>query len=61
MQVMLILILVDIQYLQKAVGQNHSPSDSHPLDKEFLITKFLILLLTEGISSLPLTLFGKPS
>ena len=54
---MLILILVDIQYLQNVAfsfekslnGQNYSPSDSHPLDKkDSPIAKFPILLPTGG-------------
>ena len=59
---MLILILVDIQYLQNVVfsfeqgsnGQNHFLSDSHPLDRKILPEQHFpfSLPLRGGISSL---------
>ena len=58
---MLILILIDVQYSQKAAlsyekgsnAQNHSSPGSNYLVKKSTLAKFLI-------SPQPLTLFGKP-
>ena len=65
-QVMLILILVDVQYLQNVAfslekdsgDQNHSWSDSHQLIKQFPAAKFP-MLLHWGKSPLPLNAIWK--
>ena len=63
---MLILILIDVQYLQNLVFsfekgsnvQNHSLSDSHHSIKKFPPAKFPIPLL-KGFSCLPLNTIWK--
>ena len=66
---MLILILIDVQYPQKAVfnlekasnRQNHSPSRSFHLVKKSFPSKISDSTLTGQMSPHPLLLFGKPS
>ena len=68
---MLILTLIDVQYLQKVIssfeksskGQNHSSSGSHHPIKNSPPAKFLIPLPPHWEGNFPthsLTLFGKP-
>ena len=65
-QVMLILILIDVQYLQNLVCsfekgsnvQNHSLSESHSSMKKFSQQNFLFPYW-EDFSAYPSTLFGK--
>ena len=65
---MLILILIDVQYSQKAVlsfekgsnGQNHSSSGSHHPVKKIPPSKISDSTPNWGEPSHPLPLFGKP-
>ena len=65
---MLILILINVQYLQKVFfsfekdlnGQNHFSSGSRQPIKKLPAAKFRILPPTGGDSPHPLTLFGNP-
>ena len=67
-QAMLILILIDVQYLQNVVfsfgkgsnGQNHSSSDSHHHNEKIPSQQTFPSPLWERNSPCPLKLFGKP-
>ena len=59
---MLILILIDVQYLQNVVFgfEKGSNGQNHHSIKNFFPAKFPILATDGGNSPYPLTLFGKP-